>query len=139
MKLSLDFLDCWEYAIFNKYGKENYCPASTFTGKLIVWAAGILAITIVVLNFTSYDQSASNTAVGVIFGIAFLITAWNLVTNILELTTVGAKIGYAAYMLVLFALSSAIFIALAFFAMFIVIAVLALWLVWFLATNYRSR
>ncbi|MDR1055827.1 MAG: hypothetical protein LBL90_08415 [Prevotellaceae bacterium] len=139
MKLSLNFLDRWESAIFNKYSNGNYVPVSTFTSKLILWAACILAVTVVILNFTSYDQSASEIAAGVIFGVAFLISAWKTSKNIPAFTAVGTKIGYASYILALFAVSSAIFITLAFVAIFIIMAVLALWVVWFFINDGSSK
>ncbi|MDR1882102.1 MAG: hypothetical protein LBR26_04890 [Prevotella sp.] len=139
MKLSLTFLDRWESAIFNRYSNGNYTSASTFTGKLILWAACILAVTVVILNFTSYDRSASEIAVGVIFGGAFIIAAWKASKNIPAFTAVGTKIGYAAYILALFVIGSAIFIILAFVAIFIIIAVLALWVAWFFISDSSSK
>lgn len=139
MTLSLNFLDRWEFAIFNKYSNGNYTPVSTFIGKLVLWAACILGVAVVILNFASFDQSASNTAVGIIFGGAFLIMVWKVSKNFHAFTFVKTKIGYTAYMLALFVVSSAIFITLAFVAIFIIMVALALWVVWFFISDKSSK
>lgn len=139
MKLSLNFLDRWESGVFNKYSNGSYIPVSTFIGKVILWAACILAVTVVILNFTSYDQSGMEIAAGVIFGGAFLIAIWKVFKNIPVFVSVGTKIGYAAYIFMLFTISSAIFITLAFVAIFLIMAALALWIAWFFISGGSSK
>ena len=128
-------MDRWESAIFDKRSNEYYAPISTFICKTIIWTACILVVTMVIMHFTSYDQATSIMTAAIIFGCAFLVTAWKTGKNIPSFATIGVRVGYISYILISFA----IFITLSLAAVIVVMVVSALWVAWFFIRDKPSK
>jgi len=110
MKLSFNFLERWENAIFEKYQQKEVAPVSAYMAGVILVAAAIMIVAFFVISvFYKGSEREVIIAAAVIFGIALLLVAGKASRNIMSLHSIGSKVGYAAYILVLFLFCSFLF------------------------------
>jgi len=103
LKLS-NSLDRWEMSIFDKSYQKAFAPISGFMAGTVLVAAAITIVALiamVALNMNSEKNIII--AVAAIFGIVFIIVVIKVLRNIGVFSSVGVKIGYAAYILLIFA------------------------------------
>jgi hypothetical protein len=125
MKVSFKFLNRWENSLFEGCQREEaeVAPAGSFMAYTVLVAAFAMNITaFVMVAIYRTELSELATAAAVIFGIALLIVVIRVVRNLFALSSAGAKVGYAAYMLALFAVCSALFTYLCGFVLMLVVA-----------------
>ncbi len=137
MKLSLKFLNRWENSIFKTYS-ESHQPISSFVATTVMYASGASVVSLFIMQMCNTQKSTQDTVVGSIIGIVFLITAYKVYRVIKNFRTIGSKIGFTAYILLLFGISTCIFVTLASIALMIVLALLAIWLVFSLIGSDSS-
>lgn len=127
-KTFFNFMNRLEQAIFKSYA-GSYSGVST----TIVWTTLIAAfaslIVIFFLQMFSTDESLAVVVLSIAFGLAFLFAGYTAYQAMICLPTIGAKIGMAAYVLVLFAACSLLFIWLATWVIIIALLALTVWLV----------
>ncbi len=128
MKVSLHFLDRWENSIFKKYN-ENHIPISSFVATCVLCAAIVTVVTLFIMQMCGAQESTQETVILCVNGCAFLLTAYKLYQSVKNFPEVGTKVGYIAYILFFYAISTTIFMALATIAMMLVLIVLVLWII----------
>ena len=112
MKISLNFLDRWELGIFRKYN-ENHQPISAFVGLTAI--IGAVAFVVVFFILQAANAKSIEYVPPLITLVAFGITVWKTFRPLVALSTLGAKIGYGAYILLFFAVTTIIFFFLSVF------------------------
>jgi peptidoglycan/LPS O-acetylase OafA/YrhL len=122
MKLSFNFLNRWESALFGKYG-ESHVPVSK-TIALYAFATAVVSVGVI---FIMQMIDISDTIIGVAFGIigiaALVLAGMKVYRPLQQLSSIGVKIGYAAYMLALFGI---IFLVSFYLVMWVLIIALCL-------------
>ena len=127
MKLSLNFLNRWECAIFKKYN-ANHSPISSFAAIIILCAAFAIVISLFLMKMFNAQKSTIDTVDMIIVACAFIPIAYKIYQSIKPFSSIGAKIGFTAYILAFFVLCSFLSIMLAQIVLFIVLACLVLWI-----------
>jgi chromate transport protein ChrA len=127
MKLSFKFLNRWENSIFESSQQKDVAPVSSFMAKIILVAAFVTIITaFVMLVFYNSDEPTVATTVAIIFGVSLLIVAGKAWRNLFALSSAWMKVGYAAYILAMFAVCAALFtyLSILFLGLFIIWTIL---------------
>ncbi|NDV45650.1 hypothetical protein D0T49_01115 [Paludibacter sp. 221] len=127
MKFSLNFLDRWENKIFCKYN-DTHTPMSKFAAICTLIAACIGVVIVFVMQMVGTSSSSQEIVLWIVMGCAFLVVIYNMYSRIKQLPSIGNKIGYIAYISVLFYFCAGISAALASFALILVLILLALWI-----------
>jgi hypothetical protein len=113
MKVSFKFLNRWENSLFEGCQREEaeVAPASAFMANTVLVAAFAMDITGFVMVAFYRTESLSDLAIAaaIIFSIPLLIVVIRACRNLLALSSAGAKVGYAAYMLAMFAVCTVLF------------------------------
>lgn len=123
MKLSFNFLNRWETAIF-KNPSNSYKPISAFVAKTVLYMAAALVLSVFVLRMFGTDIKFVETIAGVAIGGVFLYVGYKTYLLIKDFPTTGLKIGFAAYVLFLFLACTAIFLTLVSYVFMLVLAIL---------------
>lgn len=138
MKLSLNFLNRWENALFKKYNEEHD-PVSAYIAKSILYVA--LATVVIAFIMQMFAASTENQEL-FLSVIIFGVLAWSMYKaypRISSFSTVGVKIGYTIYILILFNVCAALFISLASLALMLVLGILVIWFVLKLVGDGSSK
>lgn len=104
MKISLNFLDRWEYAIFGKYNNAHV-PVSKTTAKYSLGAAVVAILVVFVMQIFNVGEEYAGAILGVIGGLGLLLVGRKAYKQLALLASTGSKIGYAAYVLAVFAIT----------------------------------
>lgn len=127
-KLSLNFLNGLEQAVFRSFPKE-YRPLSSVVAMSALVAAFASIIVIFFLQMFNASPDWANIVLSIAFGLAFLYSARLTYKAVECLPTTGNKIALGAYVLVLFGACSLLFIWLAVWVMIIALVVLVCWII----------
>ncbi len=128
MKLSLNFLDRWENGIFKKYD-ENHEPVSSFVATTVLCSSFATVLTIFIMKLFGSEEATRNVVSEIIIGCSFLLTVWKSYWPVVSFPTIGAKVGFGAYILLIFGISTGLFVTLASIVLIVFLGFLALWLV----------
>ena len=110
MKVSFKFLNRWESFIFDNNSEKEFVPVSSFMAVTIIIAAFVMVITFFIITaFNNGSNADIIIAASIIFGIALLIIIGKAFRNFKVLTSIGMKVGYAAYILALSAICACFF------------------------------
>jgi len=111
MKLSFKFLNRWEDSIFDNSLDKEFTPVSSFIAGTVLVAAFVMLITFFVMAafYNKGNDTVVIVAAAIIFGIALLAVAGKAFRNFGVLPSLGTKVGYAAYLLLLFIVCACLF------------------------------
>ena len=100
MKISFNFLDRWEYAIFKQYN-EAHAPVSKSAAGYAFYAAAAAIIIVFALQIFSVEEYSA-IILGIIGVITLLLVVRKTYKQLTLLSSTGSKIGYGVYILTLF-------------------------------------
>lgn len=107
------FLDRWEYKIFKKYN-DNHQPVSAFVVTTVLCCAVAFALLLLVLQMAG--SKAAEWVPVIPVACALLVAVWKMYRPLVAFSDMSVKFGYAGYILLVYAVSSALFITLSILA-----------------------
>lgn len=128
MKVSLNFLDRWEHSIFRRYNGEHI-PFSSLMFKIVLGMTFIVACAIVIPQVFGVDKKIPDIIAYIVFGSCFLYVCYKIYLGIRPLPEILPKIGYGAYILGFFLLTSYVFFIISAFLVLILLVLLGIFLV----------
>ena len=122
----LNFINRFENWIFKRYNGDHQ-PISAYVAATTLVGAFVGIILVFILKWTGNGRYEDSLFYFVI-GITFLITVYKTISPIKSVAGIGAKIGYAVYILFLYSITMAVFATLTVVLVFVVAGLLALYI-----------
>lgn len=127
-KKSLNFMNRLELAIF-KNSPEGYVPISSTIMLSTIIAAIVSIVIIFFLQMFNADKSAGEITLVVAFSLAFLFCGYIFNKSARVLPSTPSKLYLAIYALLLFGLSSLLFIWIMVWVVIIAVALFVIWII----------